>query len=57
VVLGPVNHPDGGQDLPVRLGLCKVFSQGQEGGDMVIGKVEPAVAGSPKRRIISELLI
>lgn len=53
VVLGPVNHADDDQDLPVRLVLTKVFSQGQDEAKMVFGSEEPEAGGSWNRRINS----
>ena len=53
VVLGPVNHADDDQDLPVRLVLTKVFSQRQDEAKMVFGSEEPEAGGAWNRRINS----
>jgi hypothetical protein len=36
-----VNHADGGQHLTVRVVLGEVFSQGNDGADMILGKHGP----------------
>jgi len=41
-----VNHPGGGQHVQEKLVLDKVFSQGQEGAGLVLGKEEPGAGGS-----------
>ena len=46
MVIGSVNHPDGGQHERVRLVLGRVFYQSQDGAGLVFGKEEPGAGGS-----------
>ena len=51
MVLGTVNHADGGQHVPVKLVLERFFKQAQGVAGLVLGKEEPRVGGSRNRRI------
>lgn len=46
VVLGPVNQLEGGKHVPARLVLKEIFTQGQDGAEMVLRKDEPGASGS-----------
>ena len=53
MVLGPVNHFDGGQHERLRLVLVNGFNKDQDGVGLVLGKGEPGAGGSRNRRINS----
>ncbi|MCX5948717.1 MAG: hypothetical protein NTY67_11215 [Cyanobacteria bacterium] len=46
VLLGPVNQLEGGKHVQARLVLKEIFTQGQDGAEMVLRKDEPGAGGS-----------